>query len=103
MQTKQLSKTQFVVTVTETELLIIDAYSQLFQVSLQDSALIMCVHGWNSYGKLMTQYSKNCALVPQSHKANKLLKNHQTMLNLSDEAIDFRKSMSKVTRELKDI
>lgn len=77
-----------------------EAYSKLFQVSMQDSALIMCIHGWNSYAKLMTQYAKNCSLVPSSSSAAQLLENHAKLERNSDEAHKFNDCMRNVKKYL---
>lgn len=101
MQIKRITKCQFFLTITESELLIVEGYSKLFASTVQASALTMCVNGWNTYAKLMTQYSKNCRLESPDPASHKLLQNMHDIENHSDEAVRFRKSMSNILLNIK--
>ncbi len=103
MRVKELSKCQFIVTLTESEALIVEGYAELFSTTRQSSALVMCVHGWNSYAELMIQYNKNSKVIPGTPNSKKLIDNHNVLLNHSDEALNFRKAMKEVSDAILEV
>ncbi len=97
MRVKELSKCQFIVTLSPSENLIVEGYANLFGTSMQSAALVMCVHGWNSYAELMMQYNRNCRVTPTGPESSKLVENHNRLIACSDEALNFRKAMKEVS------
>lgn len=103
MRTKEISKYQFIVTVTPSEHLIMEGYANLFHVTLQDAALIMCVHGWNSYANKMIQYNKSCRIEPSNHHGQKLLDQKNMLDHKSPEGKAFSEFMDKVNANLPEL
>lgn len=102
MQVKELTKNQFLVTITASEHLIIDAYASVFGLTLQESALTMCVAGWNSYAKMIMQYSRNCSLVPSSSASSKVLNNARAVRYHSDEGVRYREFIAQAKKLIEE-
>lgn len=100
MRTKMISQFQFVVTMEPTELLILEAYCNVFHCSVQSAALVMCIRGYTSYAELILQYSRNCQLVGNNSASAKHIHNLKVLLSNSDEAIAYRKHMQSVYEDI---
>lgn len=91
------------VTVTPSEHLVMEGYANLFHVSLQDAALIMCVNGWNSYAAKMIQYNKSCRIHATNSSAEALLYQKAVLELHSPEAREFGRFISEVQKNLPEI
>jgi len=100
MRAKEISPLQFIVTITASERLIIEAYSDVFGTTIQDAVLVMCVRGFHSYAEMIIQYNKNTMLAFDKERATKHIQNLEILLNSSDEAQTFRRGINSYKKQI---
>lgn len=100
MRAREISPLQFIVTITATERLILEAYADVFATTIQDAALVMCVRGFHSYAEMMIQYNRNAMIAFDDPKARKHLDTLKKLISNSDEAMTYRKAIQAIKDDL---